>query len=782
MEKIILFTKSNFRKNKGTSIGLFLLMLLTSMLIGTSLLLFFDAYPSIEKEAERLNAGDGYICINADIEGIDDDFIESIMKNDTEEYDIYHLMGYPATAIPFGDGTLSPDLLISDSSTFERSLNRTEIVLEDSEITGPYIYLPYQLHSSGGVEIGDSYSFDLQGENHVFSVKGFTSTTYFGCNNTGRFEFVVDDESYDEIHEKNQDSDAILISYRLKENVKASKFEIEKIDEITSRNPDSMVYAGKLSDTLVNRGFMALILAVSMLTMMVILVFVITLMLTNCITNFINENMRTIGALKAVGYLSKDIKNSLYLWFGSLAVIGSILGAFCSYALMPVMSKIVVGQTGVPYVVSLRFDCSVIGILFVAIAVIAVTFLATKKIRKIEPIVALRDGVETHNFKKNHVSLEKTGLPLNISLSLKTLFGNVKQNLITFFVMGLLVFCCVISLLMYENFSRNPNFKIFTFEICGGILGVDKEVKDEVKEYLEGRDDVSNIRSMISLNLTYNGEESFVTYVFDDVSKMNNQEVCYEGRLPEYDNEIAISGKFAKEYGYEIGDEVTLVYGAEEYSYLITGFSQTLNNGGREVVMNFKAAEHLIDIQYVPEYFWFDSEDSDSAQKVMDDCSEKYGTHVITTQNFLKTMEGNLTTFRSISILMLVIICVISGAIILLTLYLLVKALVYRKRKEYGIYKALGYTTNSLILQTALSFMPTIIVSVIVFSVISYYAANPYMNTFMISFGLVQSHFAIPIPGVFIIACAMIIISFGFALLQARRVKDIEPYQMLVEE
>jgi ABC-type antimicrobial peptide transport system permease subunit len=37
------------------------------------------------------------------------------------------------------------------------------------------------------------------------------------------------------------------------------------------------------------------------------------------------------------------------------------------------------------------------------------------------------------------------------------------------------------------------------------------------------------------------------------------------------------------------------------------------------------------------------------------------------------------------------------------------------KRKDYGIYKAIGYTSDSLILQTAISFMPSIILSVLAF-------------------------------------------------------------------
>ena len=62
---------------------------------------------------------------------------------------------------------------------------------------------------------------------------------------------------------------------------------------------------------------------------------------------------------------------------------------------------------------------------------------------------------------------------------------------------------------------------------------------------------------MIQNTLLYNGEDSLFAYVFEDISQMNNKNVCYKGRIPEYDNEIAISGKFAKDYGFKIGDEIT---------------------------------------------------------------------------------------------------------------------------------------------------------------------------------------------------------------------------------
>ena len=150
--------------------------------------------------------------------------------------------------------------------------------------------------------------------------------------------------------------------------------------------------------------------------------------------------------------------------------------------------------------------------------------------------------------------------------------------------------------------------------------------------------------------------------------------------------------------------------------------------------------------------------------------------------NFYKMIGGAMTTFQGISIMMLVIMCSISVVVIALILFLLIKSLVYHKRKDYGIYKALGYTSGSLMLQTALSFMPAVIASAIVFSIVSYTVANPYISLFMRSFGLMKCEFAIPVPGVVAIGAGLTVVSFLLALLQTRRIRKIEAYNMLVAE
>ena len=198
--------------------------------------------------------------------------------------------------------------------------------------------------------------------------------------------------------------------------------------------------------------------------------------------------------------------------------------------------------------------------------------------------------------------------------------------------------------------------------------------------------------------------------------------------------------------------------------------------------MSETAAAHILDLDLMPTAFWFDTDTDEQIDSFLKACEEKFGDHVVVSINMQKSIDASLITFKGIATLMLVMIGLITTLVILLVLFLLIRSLVFSKRKDYGIYKAIGYTSKSLILQTAGSFMPAIVLSVIIYSIVSYFMANPYMNLIMINFGLMKCSFNIPIPGVIIIGVAMILISFLFAVLQARRIKKVEPYKMLIAE
>lgn len=791
MNKILLLSKSNLRKNRGTSVGLFLLMLIATALVGISLLLFFDCYPTARKTSERLKAGDGFITIRGDLDGFTDEKIEEVLGPDTDDYYVYRALTYSTLSLPFGDGNVALSLNLSDSHAFSRKMNFFEVVKEDPSITENYVYLPYQFNTSGGFDIGDTYEYENSGNKYSYKVKGFTDVAYGGCNNTGRYEFVVDDASYQKIWDNERDEgETIFIIYDLKDGVKSGAFRIRVSNEFIKINPNAIADGLDIDAVIENRTFIGLILAVSMLVLTSLIVIVVALMLANCIANYIKENMKTLGALKAIGYTGKDIKMSLISWFMVIAVVASIIGIAISYLAMPIFAQIMIGQMGLSYSVSFNALATIIPIAFVILFTLIVTVICSGKTAKIQPIMALREGLESHNFKKNYVALDKTSFNPTMSLALKTFFTNMKQNVITFFVVGLMVFACIIALLMFENFSRNPKIEILTTELCAGVIASDLDSKDDVYEYLDSRKDVTNIREIIYMDFYYNDEEKLFTYIVNDPTKMNNTSICYKGRLPVNDNEVVVSGAFAKAYGFEIGDEIKLDYGDNSFKYLVTGFVQTTNNGGREALLTYKAASHVVDTDSIPTWFWFDITDESkdtNANKVavdgiLEEAKEKYDSHIINTMNFYEIIGGSMTTFKSISALMLVVMISVSVIVIALILFLLIKSLIYHKRKDYGIYKALGYTSGSLMLQTALSFMPSVVLSVIVFTVVSYFVANPYMSMFMRMFGIMKCNFYIPAAGAAIVGIGLAIASFVVALVQTRRIKKIEAYNLLVAE
>ncbi len=783
MNKILLLTKSHFRKNKGTSVGLVSLMLIAAMLLSLSLVVLFDAYPMARKEAERLDSGDGFFRISEGIDGLTDEKIEEIIEDDVSRYYIYRCLNY-ITQVPFADGTITANAQIYDDRAFSKEMGNSEIVTEDTSITSDYIYLPYQFYTSGGVDVGDQFVLEIQGKKYDLTVRGFLTTPYFGCNNSGSYEFVLDDDTYSGMVSVDGAPECILVIYELKDGVEESRFGIRVNNDIVTVAPYVNFQQMPVESVISNRTFISLIIVISFLVLSGVVLLVVLFMLTSSISNYIRENIKMLGALKAIGYTSSDIRVSVTLLFLMLSCIGAIGGIVLSYALLPFFAQMSIAQMGIPYSISFLPVPTLIVfssiVLFTAIVVSVVLI----RISKIEPIVALRSGIESHSFRKNHVRLDKTSMGLDMSLAMKTMFFNIKQNIITFIVVGIMVFLCTLGLLMYENFSVHPKVDMLTFEYCGGIAAFDHETAEDAREFLEEQEGVSNVRNMIMVYFYYGDEDKLMTYVIDDLSALNNVNVCFEGRLPLYDNEIAVSGKFASAHGIKVGDTIPMSYGDETFDYLITGFIQTTNNGGKEAYMSARAASRITDLSNAPAYYYFDTETEteEEVDRILTKCEDKYGEHMISKMNFYGIIAGSLTTFKSVATTMLVSMCVISVLVILLVMFLLVKALILNKRKDYGIFKAIGFTSGNLVLQTALSFTPSIVISVILSSILSYCYANKFMNLIMGAFGIVKSRFDIPIPGVVMIAIGMILISFLLAIFESRKVKRIEAYTLLVAE
>ena len=776
--KSLLLAKSNLRKNKGLSICIALLIMISSMFLCVSGLLILDYQNNSYKVANELNTTNIDLFGVGNTDEITEDYLESILPDTVTDHEYVNSIGVQIP-IKFNGGEVTPIVSLINKDHLDRKLSKVEILEEDKSIKDNYIYVPYHIHTGGGLNIGDTYKLKFPSKTYKFKIKGYLNTIYAGSYNMNRYEMLISDKNYDKILKENPETKSFDMFLDFEEGVKAKKEANKIVNKIfVDKGIEAQAY--DLDLTLESRTFISSIFFVSFLLTSVIIIFIVILMISNNIANYIRENIKTLGALKAMGYTSKNIKRSLILQFSLLTLVGLVVGVLGGYLFMPLITDMLVAQSGIPYTLSFNLLATLIPIISMPILVFIIVLLSVRKINKLDPIIALRDGIETHSFKKNHIPLSKSKLPINISISLKNMYKNGKQNIATFVTVLFLCFLMVIAMAMYQNFSRKPKLDLLTFEIVNGVIAVDKSVEEDFIKDLKNDKDITKYKYLSMTQIQDKEFAKFETYVMENPNLLNNKDNCYDGRYPKHDNEVAISGKYAKLNNYKIGDEIEFRVGDNKYNYLITGFIQSTNNDSKEALMLKKGMNHLMEEDKLIPIYYFDSKVK--ANKVIDKYKDKYGDKVLISMDFDELIEGQMDTFINVANLMVIIISIITGAIILLVLYLLMKTLIFERRFEYGILKSLGYRSRDLIIQNVLSFMPSIVISTILGTIISYYATNPYIGLMMRPFGIMKCTMVLPIDLLIITVLFIIGVSFIASILMSLKIRKIEPTDLLIGE
>ena len=187
--KNLLLAKSNLRKNKGLSICVALLILLSSMFITVSGLLMFDYKENAYKVAQSLKTSDVEVFSTGNSQDINQEYIDSIIPNTVENYCYFKYLS-TQTSIEFNNGSVTPIVDLINSTAFKRKLSKIKILEEDKKIKENYIYIPYHIHTGGGINIGDNYKIKFPSKTYEFKVKGYINTIFSGSYNMNKYTYL----------------------------------------------------------------------------------------------------------------------------------------------------------------------------------------------------------------------------------------------------------------------------------------------------------------------------------------------------------------------------------------------------------------------------------------------------------------------------------------------------------------------------------------------------------------------------------------------------------------
>ena len=133
------------------------------------------------------------------------------------------------------------------------------------------------------------------------------------------------------------------------------------------------------------------------------------------------------------------------------------------------------------------------------------------------------------------------------------------------------------------------------------------------------------------------------------------------------------------------------------------------------------------------------------------------------------------------TLLLILLLILVNVAIIYLVIKLLLKTIFIRKEKEFGIKKAVGFTSRQLRLQLALSLFPVSLIAALAGAVLGFFLVNPLVSVVLGGFGIASADFLISpaLIGITILAIAVLV--FGMTYLMSGGMKKVSAYNLIQE-
>ena len=784
MKSITMLAKSNLKKNKGQAITLLIIMILvaTFMTVGVTMITSIGGF--LNRRAEELNSAHFFAAIsNYEVGDAQIEFLQNhALTADTEIFDT--IMG--GSEITFGENTDFINFIFSTACDTRR-MNPPTPAGKYLPLTGNAIYVPKYIWIQGGFEIGDILHINFMETDVYFTVAGYVEMYFFGSMMMGWVQFYVSDEMFATLSEIAHGTFAQVLRLKLVQvndltNVGALSTSYMEFMMQQTGGPDFQLVATAFGDHNMMAGshtFFTSIVSMLMLFFALVLLIVSLIIIRFRINNSIDESMVNIGALKAIGYSNRQIIVSILLQFGGIALVGVVFGVALAQLLLPLAMGIMGALFPFAFVPPFEPVVKIALLITILISVIIFSLLATRRIYKLFPLVALRGGLATHNFKRNAVPLDTARGPLALIFAIKDLWNNKRQAFAIGLVIAAISFAAASGLAMHYSINVNNNEFLNAIAGEGFDILLDPSVSDDAVAFRQRLEARPEIHTMTEINngIRLSVDNEMVLFdVVGDFNKLSGASLV-RGRFPVHSNEITLGNGVMRTTGKDIGDWVIIRSGGQDFEFIITGLVQASANGGMFGNMTregFTRMQQLDDYAFV--LFLVDDVCPSQFAEVL---REEEGEHIGMLGVFQEVVEAQMEQMGAIFMTIAIMVLAVTGAIVAATMFLVIKTAILRKRRELGIQKALGFTTWQLMNQIALNLTPAIVLGAVVGAVAGYFSYAPVFVLGMSASGIVKADLPVSITWTVVMCAALVGLAYVVSLLVAVRIRKISAYELV---
>lgn len=771
--------KANIKRHKGSLIGIFLLLTMVSVSLGTVISVWIHSNRYISSEINRVGFGSltAWVSDVPDIERLQNS-IENLAE--IEQTEIQNLI-YSDYEINGQESDSEGQLIVysSNNNKYRFFTNKlTEYKAPPQEIARGEIYVAPSMISMFDIQIGDEISFPIarQGENRTrtFIVKGYYEDPFMGSSMIGMKGFLICEDDYRQILDMIDHSgiDALASSGAMIHIFTDTQFQPSffQINELLSESSELSAYIKFIySENTITNFMLVLQNAFSglMIAFVMILLCAAAVILGHSISGAIDTDYKNMGILKTIGFTSRKLRYLQIIPYLISVIMGILLGFIFSIPCSHLVAKITLTTTGalIPAVPVFSIDIFAFGSIIVLI--MGLIIVKTRKIGYITPIKAIMHGAEeTFRDSSNSFKIRKKGLYIHLAMR-ELVIGRRKYRSVCYVAATLVFFASLVGRMNLwlgsDGKGMMDAFNPADHDI--GVQAMGTLTEEEFEKTIDSYTGITDEYLLAMLDVTVNG----IRYSANIITEPERFHIL-QGETCLKENEVVITEMAANDLGISIGDTVIIGANSKKAEFIVSGIYQCANDMGKNIGMN---REGYLNIGQDDLRIWchhYFLEDTSQKQAIQEKLESSYGGDIHIHENTWPGLYGMISAMNAL-------IAFLYGMI---TIFILIvtgmtgNRILSSEQKNMGIYKAIGFSVRQLRFTFALRFGMTAFIG----SVIGLFTASLFSDRLISSvMKLVGIGNFVSKPGIGNLLIPAIVVTFlfaSFAYLTARKLKKTD--------
>lgn len=765
-------------KNKGVNLALFTLLIMSAFLMSTGAMVMERSVGSVDalfgqaKPPHFLQMHKG---------GYDAQALEGFASEhpEIESWLIEDMLGFDGAAISWqrsetgesGDfsGSLIDNLFVTQNTEFDFLLDDSGTIPQPAD---GEVYVPMGYQQDLELQAGDELTVRTDVGSHDLIVRGFVRDSQMASSLSSATRFLVSEEDFQDLAVAGGGDPEIIAEYRLSDTASVSQFQTAyESEDALPKNGQAVTYQ---MIRLIN-AFSDGLVAVALVFVSGLLMAIALLNLRFVIRGTLEDEVREIGVMKAIGLPHTAITRLYLSKYGVMAFLGCVVGGVLGVFATGVLTRNVQVNYAQAPVGVLTFLVPVGALLVVYLVVIVMCRGVLRGVRRVEVVSALVHGStlgekqSARRAKRSARRARRTDLAsagggsMNRRLALLDLRAEAGQWVLIPVVFALTAVLITLPTNLLTTF-QSPQFVTY-MGAPQSDLRADLQFSEDVDtahqqvlSRMQDDDRLTGIRDFANLLYETPGEEGWETLRVEVGDYTGNTVEFLEGGAPS-EGEIALSVMNANQHQLSAGQKMSIRQAADDPSQtvVVSGVYQDVTSGGYTAKMQGEVtAEATGYVIYADT-----TKDGDPAALAREYNDAYPMAAVIPMQEYVQQTLAYVTTaFRSAAILA----CVFGVGVALLITSLFLKLRLTRERTKMGVLTAIGFSAREIAFQVRFKVLLTTVVGTLVGIGLAATVGEWVVGAVVSQAGLGISKLGfIPNPWLVYLAYPIILIAAGYA-------------------